>query len=116
MRVPTPAFSDEPQGRRRCAASARHRASARRIVRDRSSARLLAAAGQHPPVPVGDVAAFAQAMEWALAHPAQPRQLGEAVQGYRIEPALDAHLRAFARLVRGDGLRWSGAAQNSLLR
>ena len=77
---------------------------------------VLAAAGQHPPVPVGDVAAFAQAMEWALAHPAQPRQLGEAVPGYRIEPALDAHLRAFARLVRGDGLRWSGAAQNSLLR
>ncbi|WP_313809364.1 glycosyltransferase [Sphingobium sp.] len=77
---------------------------------------VLAAAAQHPPVAVGDAAAFARAIEWALAHPATPQCLGDAVQSYRVGPALDAHLRAFARLVRDDGLRWSGAAQNSLLR
>lgn len=77
---------------------------------------VLAAAAQHPPVPVGDAAAFAGAILWALAHPAPAGQLGDAVQGYRVAPALDAHLRAFARLVRSDGLRWTGAAQNGLMR
>ncbi|WP_176596641.1 MULTISPECIES: glycosyltransferase [Sphingobium] len=76
----------------------------------------LAAAGQHAPVPVGDVDAFAAAILWALAHPVPPDRLGQAVREHCVESALDAHLRAFARLVRSDGVRWSEVAQNSLTR
>jgi hypothetical protein len=43
-------------------------------------------------------------------------QLADAVQDYGVERALDAHLRAFARLARPDGWRWSGTAQNGLMR
>jgi hypothetical protein len=67
-------------------------------------------------VPVGDAAAFAAAIEWALAHPVPADQLADAVQDYGVERALDAHLRAFARLARPDGWRWSGTAQNGLMR
>lgn len=77
---------------------------------------VLAASGQHPPVPVGDAAAFAAAIEWALAHPVPADRLADAVQDYGVERALDAHLRAFARLARPDGWRWSGTAQNGLMR
>ena len=60
---------------------------------------VLAAAAQHPPVPVGDVEAFAQAIQWALAHPAAPDQLAAAVHDHGVERALDVHVRAFAELV-----------------
>lgn len=61
---------------------------------------LLAAAGQHPPVPVGDAAAFARAIERALARPAAPAQLSCAVRAHGLAPALDAYLRAFASIAR----------------
>lgn len=77
---------------------------------------VLAAAGQHPPVRVGDAAAFAQAIEWALANPVPADQLAHAVHDYGVERALDAHLRVFARLVRSGGVRWSGVTQNGLMR
>ncbi|WP_242130261.1 glycosyltransferase [Sphingobium sp. Sx8-8] len=77
---------------------------------------LLAAAGQHPPVPVGDAAAFAAAILWALAHPSPVDRLAGAVHDHCAERALDAHVRAFAHLVGSDGVRWSGAMQNGLLR
>lgn len=77
---------------------------------------ILAAAGQHPPVPAGDVEAFARAILWALTHPAPPEQLAGAVHDYGVERALDAHIRAFARLVRSDGMRWSETAQNGATR
>ncbi|AMK23973.1 MULTISPECIES: glycosyltransferase [unclassified Sphingobium] len=76
----------------------------------------LAAAGQHAPVPVGDADAFAEAILWALEHPVSPARLGEAVREHCVESALDAYLRAFARLVRTDGVQWNGIAQNSLTR
>ena len=60
---------------------------------------VLSAAGQHLPVPVGDAEAFAQAIMWALAHPASPDQLAAAVHDHGVDRALDAHVRAFAGLV-----------------
>ncbi|MCI4590175.1 glycosyltransferase [Sphingobium sp. BYY-5] len=61
---------------------------------------LLAAAGQHPVVPVGDVTAFACAIERALVCPASPALLESAVRDHGVTTALDAYLRAFASLVR----------------
>lgn len=55
---------------------------------------VLQAAGQHDPVPVGDEAAFARAIEWALAHPASPEQLAAATSPYRLSHALDEYFRA----------------------
>ncbi|WHO40206.1 glycosyltransferase [Sphingobium sp. AP49] len=55
---------------------------------------LLAAAGQHPPVPVGHVDAFARAIEWALAHPAPPALLAQAVHEHGLDRALDTYVRA----------------------
>ncbi|KKW91327.1 glycosyltransferase [Sphingobium chungbukense] len=77
---------------------------------------VLAAAGQHAPVPVGDAAAFADAILWALAHPVSPARLGEAVREHGAERALDAYLRAFARLVPPNGPQWNGITQNGLTR
>lgn len=56
---------------------------------------IMTQAGQHPPVPVGDVAAFADAIEWTLAHPAPVEQMARAVRGHGVERALDQYLRAF---------------------
>lgn len=61
---------------------------------------ILAAAGQHPAVPVGDDAAFARAIERALGRPAAPALLREAVRNHGMTSALDAYLRAFASVVR----------------
>lgn len=60
---------------------------------------LLADAGQHPPVPVGDTAAFARAIEWALANPAPPEQLARAVRDHGLDRALDTYMRALTGLV-----------------
>ncbi|HUD94133.1 glycosyltransferase, partial [Sphingobium sp.] len=61
---------------------------------------ILAAAGQHPAVPVGDAAAFARAIERALARPATPALLRDAVRDHGVTSALDAYLRAFASVAR----------------
>jgi glycosyltransferase involved in cell wall biosynthesis len=61
---------------------------------------LLADAGQHPAVPVGDAAAFARAIERALARPATSARLTSAVCAHGVTPALDAYLGAFASLAR----------------
>ncbi|MEC7934231.1 MAG: glycosyltransferase, partial [Pseudomonadota bacterium] len=61
---------------------------------------VLAAAGQHPPVPVGDAAALARAIERTLARPAAPALLDAAVREHGAGRALDAYLDAFAALVR----------------
>ena len=59
---------------------------------------VLAAAGQHPPVPTGDATAFARAIERALRHPAAPATLAAAVRDHRVDRALDGYWRAFAAL------------------
>lgn len=61
---------------------------------------VLAAAGQHPPVPVGDAAALARAIGRTLARPAAPALLEAAVREHGAARALDAYLDAFAALVR----------------
>jgi glycosyltransferase involved in cell wall biosynthesis len=60
---------------------------------------LLAAADQHPATPIGDVDAFEQAIRWALANPAPPERIERAVEPYRIDRALDAHVEAFRSLL-----------------
>ena len=60
---------------------------------------LLAAAGQHPAVRVGDAAAFARAIERTLAHPAPPAMLAAATRDHGVQRALDRYLRAFEGLV-----------------
>ena len=60
---------------------------------------LLAAAGQHPAVPVGDAAAFARAIERALAHPASPAVLAAATRDHGVQRAFDRYLRAFEGLM-----------------
>lgn len=59
---------------------------------------VLAAAGQHPPVPVGDAAAFARAIERSLAHPASCDRLADAVRDHGVGRALDQYLRTFVAL------------------
>ena len=59
---------------------------------------VLAAAGQHPPVPTGDPAAFARAIERALRQPADPATLAAAVRDHHVDRALDGYWRAFAAL------------------
>lgn len=59
---------------------------------------VLAAAGQHPAVAVGDAAAFARAIERALAHPAPPAMMAAAVRDHGVQRALDCYLRAFEGL------------------
>ena len=60
---------------------------------------ILADAGQHPPVPVGDAGALARAIERTLAHPAPPHRLAQAVRDHGVERALDRYLRAMESLV-----------------
>ncbi|MDO7833920.1 glycosyltransferase [Sphingobium sp. HBC34] len=60
---------------------------------------ILAEAGQHPVTPVGDIAAFAGAIERTLARPAEAAQLAAAVRDHGVDRALDRYLRAFESLV-----------------
>ncbi|OHC95382.1 MAG: glycosyltransferase [Sphingomonadales bacterium RIFCSPLOWO2_12_FULL_63_15] len=59
---------------------------------------VLAAAAQHPPVPTGDAAAFARAIERALRQPTDPATLAAAVRDHHVDRALDGYWRAFAAL------------------
>lgn len=60
---------------------------------------IMAAAAQHPPVPVGDAAAFARAVERTMAHPVATERLTAAVRDHGVERALDHYLNAFRALV-----------------
>ncbi|WP_370170641.1 glycosyltransferase [Sphingobium abikonense] len=60
---------------------------------------VLAAAGQHPPVPTGDSAALAHAIERTLARPAPMSLMEAAIRDYRAAQALDAYVAAFADLI-----------------
>jgi glycosyltransferase involved in cell wall biosynthesis len=60
---------------------------------------ILSAAGQHPPVPVGDAAALARAIERTLAHPAPLHRLAQAVRDHGVERALDRYARAMQSLI-----------------
>lgn len=59
---------------------------------------IIADAGQHPMVPVGDVGAFAAAVEWTLSRPADPDRARRAVRPYAVDEALAAHHRMFAQI------------------
>ena len=59
---------------------------------------IVADAGQHPMVPVGDVAAFAAAIDWTLSRQADADRAREAVRAYAVDEALAAHHRMFAQL------------------
>lgn len=60
---------------------------------------VLAAAGQHPPVPTGDSAALARAIERTLARPAPMSLMEAAIRDHRAAQALDAYVAAFADLI-----------------
>lgn len=60
---------------------------------------ILADAGQHPPVPVGDAGALARAIERTLAQPVPVVRLAEAVRDHGVDRALDRYLRVFESLV-----------------
>jgi glycosyltransferase involved in cell wall biosynthesis len=60
---------------------------------------VLAAAGQHPPVPTGDSAALAHAIERTLARPAPMSLMEAAIRDHRAAQALDAYVAAFADLI-----------------
>tara|TARA_Y100000813_G_scaffold188503_1_gene162789 strand:- start:257 stop:814 length:558 start_codon:yes stop_codon:yes gene_type:complete len=60
---------------------------------------VLAAAGQHPPVPIGDSAALARAIERTLASPAPVPLLEAAIRDHGAARALDAYVAAFAELI-----------------
>ncbi|WP_062732926.1 glycosyltransferase [Sphingobium abikonense] len=60
---------------------------------------VLAAAGQHPPVPTGDSAALAQAIGRTLARPAPMSLMEAAIRDHRAAQALDAYVAAFADLI-----------------
>ena len=60
---------------------------------------IVADAGQHVMVPVGDVAAFAAAIDWTLSRPADTDRARQAVRAYAVDEALAAHHRMFAQVV-----------------
>jgi glycosyltransferase involved in cell wall biosynthesis len=60
---------------------------------------IIAEAGQHPMVPVGDAAAFAAAVEWTLDRTPDPARACEAVRRYGVEEALSEYQQLFARLL-----------------
>ena len=60
---------------------------------------VLAAAGQHPPVPIGDSAALARAIERTLASPAPVPLMEAAIRDHGAARALDAYVTAFAELI-----------------
>jgi glycosyltransferase involved in cell wall biosynthesis len=60
---------------------------------------LLAEAGQHSAVRVGDAEAFARAIDRTLAHPAPPALMAAATRDHGVQRALDRYLRAFEGLV-----------------
>jgi len=59
---------------------------------------LLAAAGQQPVAPVGDAAAFARAINRAMAQPASPALMAAAIRDHGVDRALAHYLRAFEGL------------------
>ena len=61
---------------------------------------IIADAGQHPMVPVGDAAAFARAIDWTLSRPADPDRAREAVRTYGVEAALSQYQTLFAEMLR----------------
>jgi glycosyltransferase involved in cell wall biosynthesis len=61
---------------------------------------IIADAGQHPMVPVGDAAAFADAIDWTLSRPADPDRAREAVRTYGVEAALHQYQALFADMLR----------------
>ncbi|MBB4640611.1 glycosyltransferase [Rhizorhapis suberifaciens] len=61
---------------------------------------IIADAGHHPMVPVGDVTAFAAAIDSALSKPGHPARAREAVRSYDVDTALAEHHKMFASLVR----------------
>lgn len=61
---------------------------------------IIADAGQHPMVPVGDAAAFANAVDWTLSRPADPDRAREAVRTYGVEAALHQYQALFADMLR----------------
>ncbi len=60
---------------------------------------ILADAGQHPVTPVGNAAAFARAIERALARPGDRARMAVAVRDHGLKSAFDRYLRAFSSLV-----------------
>jgi len=56
---------------------------------------IIEAAGQHPMIPVGDAAAFADAIEWTLSRPADAARSREAVRPYEVDAALSAYHALF---------------------
>lgn len=61
---------------------------------------IIADAGQHPMVPVGDVAAFAKAIDWTLSRPADPARARDAVRAYGVDVALSQYQALFADMLR----------------
>ena len=69
---------------------------------------ILAAAAQHPVVPVGDVDAFALAVARTMMHPVATERLIAAVRDHEVESALDHHIHAFKALL-GAPRAWSSS-------
>lgn len=61
---------------------------------------IIADAGQHAMVPVGDAAAFARAIDWTLSRTADPNRAREAVRTYGVEAALSQYQTLFAEMLR----------------
>ncbi len=61
---------------------------------------IIADAGQHPMVPVGDVAAFAEAIDWTLSRPADSDRARAAVRIYGVDAALSQYQSLFAEMLR----------------
>ena len=60
---------------------------------------IVADAGQHPMVPVGDAPAFAKAIDWTLSRPATPDRAREAVRIYGVDAALSQYQTLFAEML-----------------
>lgn len=60
---------------------------------------IIADAGQHPMVPVGDVAAFAEAIDWTLSRSSNPDRARQAVRSYGVEAALSHYQALFADML-----------------
>lgn len=60
---------------------------------------IVADAGQHPMVPVGDHVAFADAIDWTLSRPEDPDRAREAVRTYGVEAALSQYQTLFAEML-----------------
>ena len=60
---------------------------------------IIADAGQHPMVPVGDAAAFAEAIDWTLLRPANSDRARESVRTYGVDAALSQYQALFAEML-----------------